>query len=689
MFAWAMAPGLYLLDSGELAAAAFTLGVAHETGFPLWCLLGKLATLLPLGEVATRITLVSALTAALAATLVARLAALLLGDRPAALAAGIGGAALLVAGYTFWKQAIVAEVYAPTAAALALALLLAEGAARGRRGCGLGLALLGGLALGLHASFRLLALFPLIVLIGWRLRRGDRWPLLAPFFAALGAVVLVYLPLRAARHPLANWGDAETLIGWWHHLTAARIRRAFAGEIMSLDLSLVLRHLATLLAQIETQLGLPALLAAAVGLGWLIIRRRAIGLLTVCLVIGELAYAAWVNPMGIADLQCGVPALIGIALAAAVGVGVAAEALVRAAGRRDEEDPNQPRRARLFGRVAGTSALVGIILAPAALSPVGTRFGIGQEASAWTSAALRDAPERALALVQSDDVAAGTLYAQAVWGLRPDVTILVRQHLFDADYLADRLARSHSDVVDTRTLADWRTLGETERLRRQPRLLRSLIERNLGRRPILWEPGDDSPPRGWLSLDVPLARLEQAPPPTPRPSVRLVIDRLERLLGHVQDEPARRLETTALTQVASRYIEGGDRVSAGILYGLALALRPDDAVAMLGLGVVRASRGEFAVAARLAERVIALEPNRAVARLNAGRYRLALGDLAAAEAHFLAAAQLRPRQAAPLVGLARVRLAADRTGEAKRLLEQARLLEPRDPEIELLTAELP
>jgi hypothetical protein len=54
-----LAPGLYLRDSGELTTAAWSLGVAHETGFPLFCLLGKLASLVPLGEVATRLAALS------------------------------------------------------------------------------------------------------------------------------------------------------------------------------------------------------------------------------------------------------------------------------------------------------------------------------------------------------------------------------------------------------------------------------------------------------------------------------------------------------------------------------------------------------------------------------------------------------------------------------------------------------
>ena len=37
-----LAPTVTAEDSGELITAAYTLGVAHPPGFPLWCLLGKL-----------------------------------------------------------------------------------------------------------------------------------------------------------------------------------------------------------------------------------------------------------------------------------------------------------------------------------------------------------------------------------------------------------------------------------------------------------------------------------------------------------------------------------------------------------------------------------------------------------------------------------------------------------------------
>ena len=295
------APGLYLRDSGELTTAAFSLGVAHETGFPLYCLLGKAVSLVPLGEVATRLTLLSAASGAAAAALVHRLVgALLRDDEDSAVRAlaSLTGAALLIFAYTFWKQATVAEVYAPTAAALALALLLCTRAAAGDRRAGLALFLVAGLALGLHASFRLLLLPPLVLGAAWRLRRGDRWPLLAPLLFAVGASVLAYLPVAAARDPVADFGDPRTLGRLIDHLAAARIRRAFADQILSRDVGRVLRAGAAFLTLVEEQLGAPALALAALGLAWLSRRRRPVGLLCAALAVGETIYAAWINPMG-------------------------------------------------------------------------------------------------------------------------------------------------------------------------------------------------------------------------------------------------------------------------------------------------------------------------------------------------------------------------------------------------------
>ena len=59
-------------DSGELIVAAYKLGVAHPPGYPLFTLLAKASTLIPVGTIAWRVNLLTAVLGALAATVLFR-----------------------------------------------------------------------------------------------------------------------------------------------------------------------------------------------------------------------------------------------------------------------------------------------------------------------------------------------------------------------------------------------------------------------------------------------------------------------------------------------------------------------------------------------------------------------------------------------------------------------------------------
>jgi hypothetical protein len=69
-YVFAATPTPYPLDSAELAAAAFGLGVAHPPGEETTLLLAKAFTLLPLGNAAFKVALSQAAAGATAAVLV-------------------------------------------------------------------------------------------------------------------------------------------------------------------------------------------------------------------------------------------------------------------------------------------------------------------------------------------------------------------------------------------------------------------------------------------------------------------------------------------------------------------------------------------------------------------------------------------------------------------------------------------
>ena len=145
-------PGEAFGDWGEMQTVPHILGVAHPTGYPTYILLAWLAELLPIGSVAFRANLLSAVfVAATLATLV--LIAIRLGVRPSlAIAAGLAIGAV----GTVWAAATVAEVNPlhMLFAALILHRALVWEARREPRDLAIG-----GLLIGLSLGNHLLTLF--------------------------------------------------------------------------------------------------------------------------------------------------------------------------------------------------------------------------------------------------------------------------------------------------------------------------------------------------------------------------------------------------------------------------------------------------------------------------------------------------------------------------------------------------
>jgi hypothetical protein len=106
-YIFTLCPSVSWGDSGEFIVASYLMLIAHPTGYPLYTLLGKLFTYLPIGSIAYRVNLMSALFASLACFILYVLL-LKLTKSPAASAVS---SLILAFSYTFWSQAVIAEVY--------------------------------------------------------------------------------------------------------------------------------------------------------------------------------------------------------------------------------------------------------------------------------------------------------------------------------------------------------------------------------------------------------------------------------------------------------------------------------------------------------------------------------------------------------------------------------------------------
>jgi hypothetical protein len=134
------APTVLTADSGEFQFVPYIAGIAHPTGYPLYTMLGWLwSHVLPLGDVAYRMNLFSALWAAVAVTLLYKTSILFLRLISPGIPQGTLHVSALVAtvtfavSQTFWSQAIIAEVYSLNAffVVLVFYFLLRWEAARG------------------------------------------------------------------------------------------------------------------------------------------------------------------------------------------------------------------------------------------------------------------------------------------------------------------------------------------------------------------------------------------------------------------------------------------------------------------------------------------------------------------------------------------------------------------------------
>jgi len=129
-----LSPTLNFWDCGEFIAAGYTLGIPHPPATPLFVLLVRLASVLPLGVgVAQKANMMSALFGALASLMMFLLVLKLTrhwkwGVRPlpdwVRLAGALCGALFIAFSDTFWLNAIEAEVYALSAFFLGLVLWL-------------------------------------------------------------------------------------------------------------------------------------------------------------------------------------------------------------------------------------------------------------------------------------------------------------------------------------------------------------------------------------------------------------------------------------------------------------------------------------------------------------------------------------------------------------------------------------
>ena len=282
VFAMTALRGVSFGDWAEMQHVPARLEVPHPTGFPLYVLLGKAFSLIPVGSVAFRATLLSA-TAAAAAMGMLVLIAGRLGVRPViALAAGIA----LAATATLWEEATFPEMN--TLHLLLCAVLIHRALVwrdeRRDRDLRIG-ALVAGLALSNHLlSLSVVPILVVFVLVEDRLRllRRPRLLLELLLLFAAGLSFYLFIVIRVYTGPPELYGGMRSIDSLLSFVSGAQFRvdmQFGTGE----SLALAWRAVPDLLAGIERGSNALFSIVPLAGAVILVRRDRWAGWLTVAL----------------------------------------------------------------------------------------------------------------------------------------------------------------------------------------------------------------------------------------------------------------------------------------------------------------------------------------------------------------------------------------------------------------------
>lgn len=214
-----LAPTTAMWDASEYITAAYTLGIPHPPGNPLFVLLGRVASLVPFGSVAVRVNALAAACSAVSAALwflVAERVLAAWGERRwPRVAACVMVAILGATAFSVWNQSVVNEkVYTVSLAFFAIVSWLTilwcddpDGRAADR--LLVTIAYLIGLGYSNHPAGFLVGPAVATAVIARRPGTLLRWRLLLAGMLALtlGLTPFAVEPIRAAWHPVLNEGE--------------------------------------------------------------------------------------------------------------------------------------------------------------------------------------------------------------------------------------------------------------------------------------------------------------------------------------------------------------------------------------------------------------------------------------------------------------------------------------------------
>ena len=442
-----LAPGLTWAnegaDGGDLIAAAATGGIPHPTGYPTYLLLAQIFQAMPLGSLAFRTNLMSAVATSLAAGLVYLLVTRFLSPAnpkkywPAGLVGGYAfGLAPLI-----WSQGVITEVYALHAFFIVLIIYLATfplspSESRYKRLNSL-LGLVCGLGMGNHLTCGLLVPAALLTrsiiekpvientprtvwsrFRGWRLD----WSALLRQFIGLGAGLSIYLllPVRALSGSAINWGNPLTLERFWWLVSG----QLYQDHYLNMTIGEVLIRFQAAATLLLKQFGYVGMVLGFIGLVYSFTRSR-LYVLTVWTAVVSVIFASL---YGAGDSYVYlIPAFASFAIWISLGLTSLIKPLARI-------------RQRLAWILYPLFLVYLFVMAVNNFPMVDASHDL--RAEDFGNSVLRDAPEDAILFVEGDRAVFAMWYFHFALHKRPDLAVLATD-LLDFAWYQESLRKAY------------------------------------------------------------------------------------------------------------------------------------------------------------------------------------------------------------------------------------------------------
>ena len=213
-----LCPTISWRDSPEFVTVSYNLDISHPAGSPAYSLSSKLLTLIPIGNIALRVNLFSAVSSSLCVALICILINIVLDSLESierSFASLVGGLSIICS-QAFNNFSLIAEVYTFQNCCLLVLLILSIKSYSYTSHSHLRFQycfwFLYGISLGAHAVMAIyIPAFLVYDFISHKRIPKLKQVLFILFFSLFGFLVYLFLPLRSLSPLAFDWGDPETL----------------------------------------------------------------------------------------------------------------------------------------------------------------------------------------------------------------------------------------------------------------------------------------------------------------------------------------------------------------------------------------------------------------------------------------------------------------------------------------------